>query len=64
MYFPLHNEQECVMEETRSFLEKVHGGSIEPMLAAFVENEKLSPEKIAKLKQILDSNAAINKKEK
>ena len=64
LYFPLHNEQECVMEETRSFLEKVHGGSIEPMLAAFVENEKLSPEKIAKLKQILDSNAAINKKEK
>jgi BlaI family penicillinase repressor len=64
LYFPLLDESECIMEETRSFLERVHGGSIEPMLAAFVENEKLSPEKIARLKQILDSNAALNKEGK
>jgi BlaI family penicillinase repressor len=61
LYFPLINESECIMEETKSFLDRVHGGSIEPMLAAFVESEKLSPEKIARLKQILDSKAALNK---
>ena len=64
LYFPLLNESECIMEETISFLDRVHGGSIEPMLAAFVENEKLSPEKIARLKQILDSNTAKNKEGK
>ena len=37
LYFPLIDESECIMEETKSFLDRVHGGSIEPMLAAFVE---------------------------
>ena len=64
LYFPLLNESECIMEETISFLDRIHGGSIEPMLAAFIESEKLSPEKIAKLKQILDSNMALNEEEK
>ena len=64
LYFPLLDESECIMEETKSFLERVHGGSIEPMLATFVENEKLSPEKITRLKQILDNNAAINEEGK
>ena len=64
LYFPLLNESECIMEETKSFIDRVHGGSIEPMLAAFVKNEKLSPEKIARLKQILDSNSVLNEEEK
>lgn len=62
LYFPLLNESECIREETKSFLDKVHGGSIEPMLAAFVESEKLSPERIARLKQILDAKAAPDEK--
>ena len=63
LYFPLVDESECVMEETRSFLDRVHGGSIEPMLAAFVESEKLSHEEIARLKQILDGREMLKKKE-
>jgi len=62
LYFPLISESDCIMEETKSFLERVHGGSIEPMLAAFVKNEKLSPEKITRLKQILDGKTAIKEK--
>jgi BlaI family penicillinase repressor len=64
LYFPLVGESECIMEETRSFLDRVHGGSIEPMLAAFVENENISPEAIARLKQILDDREKQNEKEK
>jgi len=64
LYFPLVDESECIMEETRSFLDRVHGGSIEPMLAAFVKSEKLSPEEIARLKQILDGRETPNEKEK
>ena len=64
LYFPLVEESEYVMEETRSFLDRVHGGSIEPMLAAFVENEKLSEKEIARLKRILDGQEKQNEKEK
>jgi len=61
LYSPLLNESECIMEETQSFLDRVHGGSIEPMLAAFVQYEKLSPAKIARLKRILDGDRAQKK---
>lgn len=64
LYFPIIIESECIMEETKSFLDRVHGGSIEPMLAAFVKNEKLTPEKIVRLKRILDSSAAIKEEGK
>ena len=63
LYSPLVDESECIMEETRSFLERVHGGSIEPMLAAFVESEKLSKEDITRLKQILEGREKQNEKE-
>ena len=63
LYSPLVGESECIMEETRSFLERVHGGSIEPMLAAFVESEKLSQEDITRLKQILEGREKQNEKE-
>ena len=63
LYSPLVDESECIMEETRSFLERVHGGSIEPMLAAFVESEKLSQEDITRLKQILEGREKQNEKE-
>src|SRR4030042_5539557 len=52
-YFPLVTKTECILEETKSFLRRFHGGSIEPMLAAFVEEKQLSAEKIARLKRIL-----------
>jgi len=63
-YFPLATEAECVREETKSFLKRVHGGSIEPMLTSFVEEEQLSPEKIARLRRILDEAEAGDKDKK
>ena len=61
-YYPLLTEKECIRAETKSFLNRVHGGSIEPMLAAFVEEEKLSPKKIAKLKRILDQKRSTGRR--
>ncbi len=52
-YFPLVPERDCVREESRSFLERVYGGALMPMLTAFLEDEKLSPEEIEDLKKIL-----------
>ncbi len=61
-YFPLVTEAQCIKTETQSFLRRFGGRSIEPMLAAFVEEKQLSAEKIAKLRQILDEKAASTKR--
>jgi len=52
-YFPHLTEAEGIKAEAESFVKRIGGGSIEPMLAAFVEEKQLSPEKIARLKRIL-----------
>jgi BlaI family penicillinase repressor len=61
-YFPLVTESECIKAEAKSFLKRLGGGLIEPMLVAFVEEEKLSPEKINRLRQILKKASEENKK--
>lgn len=53
-YHPLVGECECVNLESRSFLKRVYGGAVKPMLAALIESERLSAEDIKELKQILD----------
>ncbi len=63
-YSPRFGEAECVRAETESFVRRFGAGSIEPMLAAFVEEKKLSAEKIAKLKRILDKSEAQNQEGK
>lgn len=53
-YYPLVREEDCARAETRSFLKRVYGGALQPMLASFLEDERLSPEEIDELKRILD----------
>ena len=53
LYHPLVNEAECVRAESRSFLSRVYGGALLPMLAHFIEEENLSPEEIEELRRIL-----------
>jgi len=53
-YYPLIEEDVFVKAESRSFLRRVFGGSMKPMLATMVENEDLSPEDIQELKHILE----------
>jgi BlaI family penicillinase repressor len=53
LYRPLVAEQDCVAAESVSFLARVFGGSLKPMLAHFVETQKLSPGEIAELKQLI-----------
>ncbi len=53
-YFPRVEEAECVRAESRSFLERVYGGALTPMIANFIEQEDLSPEQIDELKRILE----------
>jgi len=53
-YWPAVREEHCVKEERRSFVQRVYGGTIQPMLAAFIEDAQLSPEDIEELKHMLD----------
>ncbi len=54
LYRALVTERECVKAASESFLERVFGGSLKPMLAHFVEQKKLSAEEIQELKRLLD----------
>jgi BlaI family transcriptional regulator, penicillinase repressor len=53
LYRPLVTQEQCVREESRSFLDRVFGGALGPMLNHFVRNEKLSAEEVADLKRLL-----------
>ncbi len=53
LYRPLVRENECVDAASESFLERVFGGSLKPMLAHFVERKKLSAEEIRELRELL-----------
>jgi len=55
-YYPLVSERECVLEESRSFLQRVYGGTLLPMVAALIEEQELSAGEIQDLKRILDRN--------
>lgn len=55
LYAPLVTEKECVDAASVSFLGRVFGGSLKPMLAHFVEHKKLSAEEIRELKEILEA---------
>ena len=63
-YYPAVVETECIKAQTRSFLRRFRADAIEPMLAALVEEEQLSAEQIARLKEILDGKEASAKRRK
>ncbi|MFO1500255.1 MAG: BlaI/MecI/CopY family transcriptional regulator [Verrucomicrobiota bacterium] len=53
LYRPAVAEEVCVAAASDSFLERVFGGALTPMLAHFVGRGKLSPEEIQELKALL-----------
>ena len=53
VYRPLVRREECVDAASESFLERVFGGSLKPMLAHFVQRDKLSPDEIRELRRLL-----------
>jgi BlaI family penicillinase repressor len=54
LYRPLVTKDECVSAATETFLERVFGGALKPMLAHFVERKKLSAEEIRELRNLLE----------
>jgi BlaI family penicillinase repressor len=56
LYSPLVKEEDCVDAASESFLERVFGGSLKPMLAHFVEHKKLSEAEIRELRRMLKNS--------
>ena len=54
VYRALVKEDETVSAASQSFLERVFGGSLKPMLAHFVRHKKLSVAEIRELRKVLD----------
>lgn len=54
LYYPLLTEDECVSAETRSFLDRVGGGTFNVLFTNFLEEQELTEEEIEELKLILD----------
>ena len=53
LYRPAVTREECVQQESRSFIERVFGGEPASMLINLVKTTKLSPDEIKQLKKIL-----------
>jgi BlaI family penicillinase repressor len=53
-YYPLVSKEDCMREETKTFLQKVYDGSLKVLIANFVNNETLSSKEIEELKSILN----------
>ena len=56
VYEPLVSEQECVTAVSASFLERVFGGALKPMLVHFMESRRLTKQDLAELRQVLDQD--------
>ena len=42
LYYPLVSEDKCIKSETNSFVKRVFGGALKPMLVTFLQDEKIS----------------------
>jgi BlaI family penicillinase repressor len=48
------SEEQCARQERRSFLGRVYKGATKPMIAAFLDDARLSKKDIAELRAILE----------
>ena len=53
-YTPAVEQEQAVISETRSFLDRVYRGSVGMMMSAMAQRRELSGEEIAELRAILD----------
>lgn len=54
LYEPRVAEDECVLEASRSFVDRIFGGRLAPLLACFVENGEVTAQEAEQLRKILE----------
>ena len=55
VYEPRVSEEECVAAASGSFVERVFGGSLKPMLVHFIEQRRLTRKELDELRALLDA---------
>lgn len=58
-YYPAVSQDDFLKVETKSFLKRLYGGALKPLLVNFLQEENLSREEISELKRILDEQGNI-----
>lgn len=61
VYEPLVTERECIAAASVSFLDRVFGGSLKPMLVHFVESQQLTRTDLDELRTLLESQPVASK---
>ena len=56
VYEPRVTEEECIAAVSGSFLARVFGGALKPMLVHFIEQRKLSAAELQELRALLDAS--------
>ena len=56
VYTPLVKEDEYIRQESNSFLKRYYNDNITSMLASYIEDDKLSEEDIASLRNLLSNH--------
>lgn len=54
LYSPVLTEEDCLRAESESFLNRLFGGAVQPLLVHFARNKKLSKKDLDELRKILD----------
>ena len=62
VYRPLVAEADCVAVASTSFLDRVFGGSLQPMLAHFVASRRLTRRDLDELKRLLEDDSKKGRK--
>jgi len=60
-YFPIVGEEECMKAERKSFLKKIYGGALQPMLVHFLQEEQLTPADVEELRRLLEQQEKKSK---
>ncbi|QSX29838.1 MULTISPECIES: BlaI/MecI/CopY family transcriptional regulator [Shewanella] len=54
-YYPLLSQQSFQSRESQSFIKRVFGGKLAPLVAGFAGSSKLTQDDVAELKQLIDA---------
>lgn len=57
-YRPEVSEADCVLDASRSFVDRIFGGRLAPLLACFVESGEVSAKEAAQLRKILNERTS------
>lgn len=56
LYYPMVTEKEGINVESEAFLKKVFKGSLNLMMANFIDEQRFTKEELAELRRIINSN--------